>query len=144
MRLKLNFCSLTLFHNSTLARVPPIIHHVVATSKTENTVTPDITGIFPTAVNHYRRLDFALGTASNERDIYVYSMQVYPNQQDLRTEPVSDKIKESSDLIPPRIQQNVHGYFNLKADHPTRLNLCGSWDKNTVSSFQVCMTKLDL
>ena len=61
-------------------------------------------------------------------------MQVCPLQQDFTTEPVNDKIKESSDLIPPRILQSVHGFFNLKTDHPTRLNLCASWDKNTVSN----------
>ena len=67
-------------------------------------------------------------------------MQVCPLQQDLTTEPVSDKISESSDLIPPRILQSVHGYFNLRCDHPTRLNLSASWDENTVSSLRIFFT----
>jgi hypothetical protein len=109
-------------------------HNIVATTRKGNTVTQNKNKIItPTSVNH-GNLDFAFGKASNEHDICVYSMQVCPLQQDLTTEPVSDKIKESSDLIPPRILQSVHGFFNLKADHPTRLNLCASWDKNTVSS----------
>ena len=49
--------------------------------------------------------------------------------------------------LPPRISQNVHGYFHLgsqrKQKHesdynhaklPTRLDLCNHWDKETVSS----------
>ena len=115
-----------------LAKLHPLKHNVVATTRKGRTVTPDKI-ITPTSVNH-GNLDFAFGKASNEHDIYVYSMQVCPLQQDFTTEPVNDKIKESSDLIPPRILQSVHGFFNLKTDHPTRLNLCASWDKNTVSN----------
>ena len=49
--------------------------------------------------------------------------------------------------LPPRISQNVHGYFHLgsqrKQKHesdynhaklPTRLDLCNHWDKETVTS----------
>ena len=49
--------------------------------------------------------------------------------------------------LPPRISQNVHGYFHLgsqrKQKHesdynhaklPTRLDLCNHWDKDTVAS----------
>ena len=93
------------------------------------------TVITPTEVKNLESLDFAFGQTSNVRDLYVYSMQVCPHQQDLITEPVNDKIKESSDYIPPRILQNVHGYFNLRPDHPTRLNLSASWDSKTVSLF---------
>ena len=119
-----------------LAKLPPLTHKVVETVRKGNTVTPERI-LSPTAVtvktHKHNSLDFALGKANNEHDICVYSMQVYPNQQDLTTEPVSDKISESSDLIPPRILQSVHGYFNLRCDHPTRLNLSASWDEKTVS-----------
>ena len=117
---------------SFIARLPPLTHKVQTTTKIDNTIVPD-TVITPTTVMSHESLDFAFGKASNVRDIYVYSMQVYPHQQDLTTQPVSDKIKESSDHIPPRIMQNVHGYFNLRVDHPTRLNLSASWDRMTVS-----------
>ena len=131
---------------SFVARLPPLTHKVQTTTKTDNTIVPD-TIITPTTVmskvaeRSEFRLDFAFGnTGKTEKpaekdvcDIYVYSMQVYPHQQDLTTQPVSDKIKESSDHIPPRIMQNVHGYFNLRDDHPTRLNLSASWDRMTVS-----------
>ena len=80
-------------------------------------------------------LDFALGKVCNEKDIYVYFMQAYPHQQDF-SEPVDKKIKESSDLIPPRILQSVHGYFSCRNDHPTRINLSASWDKKAVSDLQ--------
>ena len=113
------------------ARLPPLAHRVQTTTKTDNIIVPDIV-ITPTSVKCNGRLDFAFGKAGNVRDIYVYSMQVYPHQQDLTTQPVSDKIEESSDHIPPRIMQNVHGYFNLRVDHPTRLNLSASWDRMTV------------
>ena len=118
-----------------LARIPPLKHRIETTVRTENTVTPN-TVITPTEVD-LEGLDFALGRTSNVRDLYVYSMQVCPHQQDLITDPVNDKIKESSDDIPPMILQNVHGYFNLRPDHPTRLNLSASWDRETVSLFQV-------
>ena len=102
------------------------------TIREEDTVTQK-KPIIPTAVDPKGNLDFAIGKATNENDIYVYSMQVCPLQQDLMTEPVSEKIRESSDLIPPRILQSVHGYFYLRNDHPTRLNLTASWDKETVT-----------
>ena len=113
------------------ARLPPLEHRIQTTTKTDNTIVPG-TIITPTPVTCEKSLDFAFGKAENDRDIYVYSMQVMPHQQDLTTQPVSDRIKESSDHIPPRIMQNVHGYFNLRVDHPTRLNLSASWDSMTV------------
>ena len=126
-----------------LAKLPPLTHKVVQTAKKGNTVTPEKV-INPTAVHvkthRHNSLDFALGKATNENDICVYSMQVCPLQQDLTTEPVSDKISESSDLIPPRILQSVHGYFNLRCDHPTRINLSASWDPNTVNCLHFLFT----
>ncbi|XP_028408010.1 uncharacterized protein LOC114530615 isoform X2 [Dendronephthya gigantea] len=113
------------------SRLPPLKHTVVPTVRDEDIVTQG-KPITPTAVNPKGDLDFAIGKATNENDIYVYSMQVCPLQQDLLTEPVSEKIRESSDLIPPRILQSVHGYFYLRNDFSTRLNLTGSWDKETV------------
>jgi hypothetical protein len=85
----------------------PLKHNVVATARKNRPVTPD-KSITPTADNH-ANLDFAFGKASNEHDIYVYSMtmQAYPHQQDLTSEPARDAIKESSELIPPRILQSV-------------------------------------
>ena len=82
-------------------------------------------------------LDFALPKARKEDDICVYSMQAYPLQQDLHPleKEVDERIKESSDLIPPRILQSVHGYVHLRDDYPTRLNLSASWDKDAVRSF---------
>ncbi|XP_028403682.1 uncharacterized protein LOC114526311 [Dendronephthya gigantea] len=116
------------------AKCPELKHNVVQTSRNHNTVTAS-KEIEVTAVDK-GDLDFALKKDCNERDIYVYFMQAYPHQQDF-SEPVSEKIKESSDLIPPRILQSVHGYFSCKDDHPTRINLSASWDKDTVKDEKV-------
>ena len=59
-------------------------------------------------------------------------MQAYPHQQDLSNRK-NEKIKESSDLIPPQILQSVHGYFSCRDDHPTRINLSASWNCKGVS-----------
>ena len=108
------------------AKVPPVKHIVCPTSRGGNTIKP-LEPITPTSIKP-QGLDFGLGKDSNESNVYVYSMQAYSHQQDFR-EPVSDLIKESSDTLPPRVLQSVHGYFNLRADYPTRLNLSNSWDK---------------
>ena len=94
---------------------------------------PNRSPIQPTSVPH-GKLDFYLPEATKEDDICVYSMQAYPLQQPLNPSKgeVSDKISESSDLIPPRILQSVHGYVDLRQDYPTRLNLSASWDKDAV------------
>ena len=80
-------------------------------------------------------LDFRLPKAKEKSDICVYSMQACPLQQPLdpSKDEVSEAIKESSDLIPQRILQSVHGYVDLRCDFPTRLNLSASWDKDAVS-----------
>ena len=58
------------------------------------------------------------------------------------------EVQEINDPIkPPRITQNVHGYFELASERgkatglqsnsvglSTRLDLCNSWDKDTVAS----------
>ena len=58
------------------------------------------------------------------------------------------EVQEINDPIPPpRISQNVHGYFELASERgkatglqsnsvglSTRLDLCNSWDKDTVAS----------
>ena len=108
---------------------------MVGTTRKGHTVTVDENSIEPTEVvlKGEAGLDFSIGTHKQEEDVFVYFMQVCPYQQDF-TEPVSDLIKESSDLIPPRILQSVHGYFYLRNDHPTRLNLNASWDKKTVGN----------
>ena len=94
---------------------------------------PNEEPINPTSVPH-GKLDFIIPKAKKEDDICVYSMQAYPLQQQLDPSKgeVSDKIKESSDLIPPRILQSVHGYVDLRHDFPTRLNLSASWDEDAV------------
>ena len=115
-----------------------IIKTATSEGRRENKVTPDKI-IDPTGVKTEGSLDFGLGATPNQKDdIFVYFMQVYPLQQDLNTELPEKKkmIGESSDIIPPRILQSVHGYFNLRDDHPTRLNLSSSWDPKTVSSLQ--------
>ena len=139
--------------------MPPLTHKVIQTDRSEDgngiTITPcpgEI--VVPTAVSTKKvndnaavstenSLDFALGMAKYDHDIYVYSMQANSHQQDLTTEPVSKDICNSSDQIPPRILQSVHGYFNLRLDHPTRLNLSASWDKTTVSSLHILFTNAD-
>ena len=114
------------------AKLPELTHNVVKTARHNNVVVPtDKCEV--TAVDS-GDLDFALAKHCNERDIYVYFMQVCPHQQDF-SEPVNEKIKESSDLIPPRFIQSVHGYFSCKDDHPTRINLSASWDKTTVRTW---------
>lgn len=119
------------------AKLPPLTHSVEGTTRKGNTVKPNKdTTIKPTSVPH-GKLDFALPKATKEDDICVYSMQAYPLQQPLEGE-VSDKINESSDLIPPRILQSVHGYVDLRYDYPTRLNLSASWDKDAVRTEISC------
>ena len=115
------------------AKLPPLTHSVEGTTRKGNTVKPNRSPIQPTPVPH-GKLDFALPKATKEDDICVYSMQAYPLQQPLNPSKgeVSDKISESSDLIPPRILQSVHGYVDLRHDYPTRLNLSASWDKDAV------------
>ena len=119
---------------SLAAKCSELTHNVVKTTRRNNTVTAT-KNIEVTEVAN-KDLDFALGTACKEKDIYVYFMQAYPHQQDF-SEPVNEKIKESSDLIPPRILQSVHGYFSCRDDHPTRINLSASWDKRTVGTWAV-------
>ena len=58
-------------------------------------------------------------------------MQAYPHQQDLSNRN-NEKIKESSDFIPPQILQSVHGYFSCRDEHPTRINLSASWNSKKV------------
>ena len=113
------------------AKLPELTHKVVQTTRHNNVVTATA----PCEVSSVDsgNLDFALGKACNEKDICVYYMQACPHQQDF-SEPVNEKIKESSDLIPPRILQSVHGYFSCREDHPTRINLSASWDKKTVGT----------
>ena len=117
-------------------------HDIVPTIRNNNTVTPAEKSINPTkvTVSSEDNLDFLLGTATNENDVYVYFMQVCPLQQDLTTEPVSENINKSSDLIPPRILQSVHGFFQLKNHYPTRLNMTASWDKETVINYCIAIT----
>ena len=84
--------------------------------------------------------------------MYCYFMEVCPHQQDLAqlAKNINKTVDELQDImdteLPPRIPQNVHGYFQLGSqrkqihdsnyDHaklPTRLDLCNHWDKDTVS-----------
>ena len=41
--------------------------------------------------------------------------------------------KINDPVPPPRILQSVHGFFELNARLPTRLDLGNSWDKDTVT-----------
>ena len=85
--------------------------------------------------------------------MYCYFLEVCPHQQDLpqlakNLNKTLDELKEIMDTeLPPRIPQNVHGYFQLGSQRrkmhdptyehdklPTRLDFCNHWDKNTVSS----------
>ncbi|XP_028408011.1 uncharacterized protein LOC114530616 [Dendronephthya gigantea] len=116
------------------ARICRMKHYIVPTKRDKNhTVTPEKC-IKPTkvTVSSEGDLDFVLGKATNGNDIYAYFMQVCPLQQDLTTMPVSVNIDKSSDHIPPRISQSVHGFFQLRNDYPTRLNMTASWDKETL------------
>ncbi|CAB4012723.1 Hypothetical predicted protein [Paramuricea clavata] len=122
------------------AKCAELTHNVVKTTRRNNTVTAT-KNIEVTEVAR-EDLDFALGVTCNEKDIHVYFMQACPHQQDF-SEPVNEKIKESSDLIPPRILQSVHGYFSCRDDHPTRINLSASWDKNTVKNDKVYFYRID-
>jgi hypothetical protein len=135
--------------------LPKLTHKVIQTDRPEsgkdgkqkaNPVTPS-KEIPPTKFSTEKgvmSLNFAISVTDEdvikEDDICVYFMQVKPLQQNLGNDnkpedkpEVSEKISQSSDLLPPRILQSVHGYFNLKKGHPTRLDLSSSWDKNTVS-----------
>lgn len=85
--------------------------------------------------------------------MYCYFFEVCPHQQDLQQlaknlNKTLDELKDIMDTeLPPRIPQNVHGYFQLGSQRrkmhdptyehyklPTRLDFCNHWDKNTVSS----------
>ena len=52
--------------------------------------------------------------------VWPFCMEFYTN--------INDK------YLPPRILQNVHGYFELNTRYPTRLDLSNSWDKYTVEN----------
>ena len=85
--------------------------------------------------------------------IYCYFLQVCPHQQDKAQ--LGKNIGKTSDQLdsildpelPPRITQNVHGYFQLGSQRqkllendtnqnklPSRFDLCNNWDKDTVST----------
>ena len=85
--------------------------------------------------------------------MYCYFMEVCPHQQDLEqlSKNINKTMQELYEImdteLPPRIPQNVHGYFHLgsqrKQKHesnynhaklPTRLDLCNHWDKESVTS----------
>ena len=85
--------------------------------------------------------------------MYCYFLEVCPHQQDLdqlaqNLNKTLDELKEIMDMeLPPRIPQNVHGYFQLGSQRkkihlpnynhdklPTRFDLCNHWDKETVST----------
>ena len=57
-----------------------------------------------------------------------------------------DARKINHEKLPERYLQNVHGYFKLKPKEndeerlPTRIDLCNSWDKETVP-FSVILAK---
>ena len=78
---------------------------------------------------------------------------IKPNHFTVRNYNINDilqfqEVQEINDPIPPpRISQNVHGYFELASERgkatglqsnsvglSTRLDLCNSWDKETVAS----------
>ena len=66
--------------------------------------------------------------------MYVYQLQVCPNQQDLeQLKNEIPNIEEVNDpVLPPRIMQSINGFFELNNKYPTRLDLSNQWDKETV------------
>ena len=135
-----------------LAELPRLTHRVVQIVGMENEVKNHET-IQPSSVctlkkddpdptkKEYYELDFKLGKATTKNDICVYYMQVCPHQQDFENKKIEELIGESNrKWIPERILQSVHGYVNLRTDHPTRIHLGRQWDKTTVSSLQSSLT----
>ena len=46
-------------------------------------------------------------------------------------------------ITPPRYLQNVHGYFHLNDDFPTKLDLSNSWDPTQVKYMSVSFYAID-
>ena len=147
--------------NLLVLQLPDLYHNVVSTEKTSpsqdediikqspsptqpdecksddhdfNIIKPSLSPIQPDECES-GDLDFTFDVCPSNEDacIYVYFMQVQPHQQDLNREGTKNSSKE----IPPRILQSVHGYFTLHDEHPTRLCLSSSWDKETVKDKKV-------
>ena len=76
-----------------------------------------------------------------EKNIYVYFLQVNANQQDLEQlkEIIPDIENVNDSVLPPRILQSVHGFLELNENYPTRLDLSNSWDKETVITSSICV-----
>ena len=80
-------------------------------------------------------LDFMFPACPEEKeDICVYFLQACPLQQNITLAGLTDT---SSPTRPPRILQSIHGLFVMHPNHPTRLKLTNSWDKDTVKDNKV-------
>ena len=87
------------------------------------------------------QLDFCLDKCptTNEKYLYVYSMQVNAIQQDFSV----DTAKNSCKNRPPRYLETVNGYFPLNDSYSTRLRLNYMWDKSTVKDRIVYFYAID-
>merc|ERR1719203_409375 len=94
-------------------------------------------------------MKFYFDEHSDDTLMYSYFLQVCPHQQNLNDlsknidKPISEIVNNINDQeLPPRILQNVHGYFEIGSQRtktfgsekdcscdqlPTRLDLCNSW-----------------
>ena len=50
----------------------------------------------------------------------------------MKAKPYQEISDDESKTKPPRILQNVHGYLKLDSKLPTRIDLCNSWEPDTV------------
>ena len=152
---------------SNLVQIPKMTHQIAIIEEVENKQA-DQTVVLKESKDYFDKvmaveskdLKFYLEarkTSDLEQDqdnwMYCYFLEVCPHQQDLEQlaqnlNKTLDELKEIMDTeLPPRIPQNVHGYFQLGSQRkqihlpnynhaklPTRFDLCNHWDKETVST----------
>ena len=112
--------------------LPELKHKVYSTDLREGKVVQDKEiQPFP-CVSGNLDFNFPKFPAQGE-DICVYFLQSCPLQQDTT---IKDKTDKSFETPPPRIQQSVHGYFQMHPNYQTRLTF-NLWDKAEVKDSHV-------
>ena len=119
-------------HIARLERVYKEGHHQLKIYRQKNT---EFHNLFVLESKELKFL-FDKCTEREEENIFCYFLQVkalQQNMEQLRRE-IPDINNINDKYLPPRILQNVHGYFELNTRYPTRLDLSNSWDKYTVEN----------
>jgi len=138
-------------------KLPPIINHIAMCAedlKAEDLKAEDLKAASCNTVDFLKESEliepyacassnlnfwFEKCTTRQEENIYGYYMQVPGLAQNITLK----KTKNTTSPPAPRIMQNVHGYFTLNDDFPTRLDLSHSWDAEMVMDRTVYFYAID-